>query len=94
MRDGFRTNIGIVTGDAWATVELTLLDADGILLAQEYEDFPPRTLTQYSLNKLFGNGVIKPDPVGSLVVSSGEPFLAYLTVIDGTSQDPVFVMSR
>jgi hypothetical protein len=94
MRDGFRTNIGIVSGDAWATVELMLLDADGIVLAQEYVDLPPRTLTQYSLKKLFGNGVAKPNPVGSLVVSSGEPFLAYLTVIDGTSQDPVFVMSR
>jgi hypothetical protein len=94
MRGGFRTNIGIVTGNAWATVEIRLRDADGILLAREFVEVPPRTLAQYSLNKVFGNNVAKPDPVGSLAVSSGEPFRAYLTVIDGTSQDPLFIMSQ
>ena len=94
MRDGFRTSVGVVTGDAWATVEFRLRDADGALLAKEFVEVPPRTLTQHSLNKLFGNNVTEPDPVGSLVVASGEPFLPYLTVIDGTSQDPVFVMAQ
>jgi hypothetical protein len=75
-------------------VEIRLRNADGILLAKEFVEVPPRTLTQYSLNKLFGNNVTKPNPVGSLVAASGEPFRAYLTVIDGTSQDPVFVMAR
>jgi len=94
MRDGFRTAVGVVTGDAWATIEFRLRDADGILLKQEFVEVPPRTLTQLSMNKLFGNNVTKPDPIGSLAVSSGTEFLTYLTVIDGTSQDPVFVMSR
>ena len=93
MLDGFRTNVGVVTGDAPATLEFRLRDSDGILLAKEYLDVPPRTLTQLSVNKIFGNQVIKPDPVGSLVISSGTEFLAYMTVIDGTSQDPVFVTS-
>jgi hypothetical protein len=94
MRDGFRTSVGVVTGNAWATMKFKLRDADGILLGQEIEEIPPRTLTQLSMNKLFGNNVTKPDPVGSLVVTSGTEFVAYLTVIDGTSQDPLFVMSR
>ncbi len=94
MLNGFRTNVGVVTGNAPATLEFRLRDADGILLAKEFLDVPPRTLTQLSVNKIFGNQVTKPDPVGSLVVSSGTEFLAYLTVIDGTSQDPVFVASR
>ena len=94
MLDGFRTNVGVVTGDAWATVEFRLRDADGILLGQEFLEIPPRTLQQLSINKIFGNQVKKPDPVGSLVVTSGTEFLAYLTVIDGTSQDPLFMMSR
>jgi hypothetical protein len=94
MLDGFRTNVGVVTGDAWATVEFRLRDADGLLLAQKFLEVPPRTLTQLSINKVFGNKMIKTDPVGSLVVTSGTEFLAYLTVIDGTSQDPLFMMSR
>ena len=70
------------------------LGSDGILLGQEFLEVPPRTLTQLSINKIFGNQVTKPNPVGSLVVTSGTEFLAYLTVIDGTSQDPLFMMSR
>ena len=94
MLDGFRTNVGVVTGDAWATIEFRLRDADGILLAQRSLDVPPRTLKQLSMNALFGNEVPPPDPVGSLVVTSGTEFLAYLTMIDGTSQDPLFMIVR
>jgi hypothetical protein len=54
----------------------------------------PRTLRQLSVEKLFGNGVPKPDPAGSIVVKASRPYVAYLTVIDGTSQDPVFVMPQ
>jgi hypothetical protein len=93
MLNGFRTNVGVVTGNAPATLEFRLRDYDGNPLATEFLDLPPRTLTQLSINKIFGNQVTKPDPVGSLVVSSVNEFLAYLTVIDGTSQDPVFVTS-
>jgi hypothetical protein len=75
-------------------VEFRLRDADGILLAKEFVEVPPRSLKQLSMNKLFGNNLRAPDPVGSLVVTSGTRFLAYLTVIDGTSQDPLFMMSR
>ncbi|MCU0274797.1 MAG: hypothetical protein MUE34_16345, partial [Acidimicrobiales bacterium] len=55
---------------------------------------PPRTMRQWSVDQLFGAAYVAPDPVGSLRVSGSGPFLAYLTVIDGSSQDPVFVMPR
>jgi hypothetical protein len=94
MIDQFRTNVGVVTADAWATLEFKLRDCDGIQLATKILEVPPRTLKQLSVDQLFGNRLQAPDPVGSLVVASGEKFLAYLTVIDETSQDPVFVMAR
>jgi hypothetical protein len=94
MRDGFRTNVGVITGDAWATVEFRLRDADGLLLGHKFVEVPPRTLKQWSLEKLFGKKADTPNPVGSLVVASATEFYAYLTVIDGTSQDPLFAMAR
>jgi hypothetical protein len=94
MKDNYRTNVGVVTGNAWATVEFRLRDADGMLLGQKFVEVPPRTLRQFSLEKLFGKKVQLPDPAGSLVVTSATEFYAYLTVIDGTSQDPLFMMSR
>jgi hypothetical protein len=94
MKEDYRTNVGVVTGNAWATVEFRLRDADGMLLGQKFLEVPPRTLRQMSLEQLFGKKVQLPDPVGSLVVTSATEFYAYLTVIDGTSQDPLFMMSR
>jgi hypothetical protein len=94
MRDGFRSNVGVVTGNAWTTLEFRLRDGDGILLGKEFVEVPPRTLTQLSLNNLFGNNVGKPDPAGSLVVVGSDRYIAYLTVIDGSSQDPVFIMPQ
>jgi hypothetical protein len=94
MLQDFRTNVGVVTGDAWATIEFRLRDADGMLLGKTFVEVPPRTLQQWSLESLFGKKTALPDPVGSLVVASATEFYAYLTVIDGTSQDPLFTMSR
>jgi hypothetical protein len=94
MVDGFRTNVGIVTGDAVATMEFNLHDSDGSLLADRALELPPRSLRQFSMAKLFSQVVTPPNPAGSLIITGNTAFLAYLTVIDGSSQDPVFVMSR
>ena len=51
-------------------------------------------MQQWSVDKLFGNDFVKPNPAGSIVVSASRPYLTYLTVIDGSSQDPVFVMPQ
>ena len=46
-----------------------------------------------SVEEVFGTGGYNPpNPVGTIVVEADGIFLAYLTVIDGTSQDPIFVM--
>jgi len=94
MVDGFRTNIGVVTGDQPATLQFDLRDAGGTLITTAYSSVKPRSLRQLSVEKLFDKNVAAPDPVGSIVVSSSAEFLAYMTVIDGTSQDPVFVMPK
>jgi hypothetical protein len=94
MLDGFRTNVGVVTGILGATFQFDLRDAGGTLLATAFRSVEPRSLRHLSMEKLFGRDVVAPDPVGSIVVSGNADFLAYLTVIDGTSQDPVFVMPQ
>jgi hypothetical protein len=51
-------------------------------------------MQQWSVGKLFGSDYIQPDPAGSIVVAGDRPYLTYMTVIDGSSQDPVFVMPQ
>ena len=94
VAEGFRTNVGLVTADAWVNFVVDLNDGDGSLLARRSVAVPPRTLRQWSVEQLFGVGARPPDPVGSVVVTADAPYLAYLTVIDGTSQDPVFIMPK
>jgi hypothetical protein len=93
-RDGFRSNVGVVTGDQTVSFTFDLRNQGGTLVSSSIVSVPPRTLRQWSIEKLFGNNVAKPNPAGSVVVSAERPYLAYLTVIDGTSQDPVFVMPQ
>ena len=95
MVDGFRTNVGFVTGDQGTTFTCKLYASDGTLRAQGSVAVPARSLKQQSVEQIFGgSGYQAPDPVGMIMVESTAPFLSYLTVIDGTSQDPVFVMPQ
>jgi hypothetical protein len=95
MVDGFRTNVGFVTGDQGTTFDCTLYDTDGTLRAQGTVTVPARSLKQRSVEQIFGSsGYQVPDPVGMITVESDVAFLTYLTVIDGTAQDPVFVMPQ
>ena len=92
--DGFRTNIGVVTGSQGVSFTFDLRDEGGTLRATAFKSVPPRTMQQWGTGKLFGNNFVEPDPAGSIVVSADRPYLAYMTVIDGSSQDPVFVMPQ
>ena len=92
--DGFRTNIGVVTGNQGVSFTFDLRDEGGTLLRSAFKTVPPRTMQQWGIGKLFGSGFDKPDPAGSVVVSANRPYLTYMTVIDGSSQDPVFVMPQ
>jgi len=95
MRDGFRTNVGFVSGSEAITLLCRLLDADGSILAEASVAVEPRSMRQLSVEKIFGSsGYPIPDPVGAITVEGAGAYLAYMTVIDGTSQDPVFVMPR
>jgi hypothetical protein len=92
--DGFRTNIGVVTGDASVSFTFDLRDEGGTLRKSAFKTVAPRTMQQWSIGKLFGSGYVEPDPAGSIIVSGNRPYLTYLTVIDSSSQDPVFVMPQ
>jgi hypothetical protein len=93
VQDGFRTNVGVVTGETWASVRLRLRDQNGSEHADTYVNVPARSMRQWSLESLFGASQVKKlDPTGSLVVESDADFVAYLVVIDGSSQDPVFFL--
>lgn len=90
---GYRSNVGLVTGSRGVIVTLRLRDADGTVLATRSSLYvPPRSLVQLGLANLFP-GAPAPDPVGSLEVLPDGPLLAYLSVVDGTSQDPVLVLA-
>jgi hypothetical protein len=92
--DGFRTNVGVVTGDQSVSFTFDLRDEGGTLRASALKTVPPRTMQQWGVGKLFGSGFLAPDPAGSIVVSANRPYLTYMTVVDGSSQDPVFVMPQ
>jgi hypothetical protein len=94
VRDDFRTNIGVVTGDQSVSFTFDLRSEGGTLRSSASKSVPPRTLQQWSIGKLFGSGYSQPNPAGSVVVLGDRPYLTYMTVIDGTSQDPVFVMPQ
>ncbi len=95
MRDGFRTNVGFISGAEAITVRCKLFNMDGALVAEGSVNVKPRSLRQLSVERIFGSsGYTVPDPVGAIIVEGDGDFLAYLTVIDGTSQDPVFVMPK
>jgi hypothetical protein len=90
--DGYRTNVGLVTGTAGANVTLRLRNANGAVLATNSTIWvPPRTLYQASLGDLFGAAT--PNPVGAVEISTNAPLGAYLSVIDGSSQDPILVLA-
>ncbi len=90
---GYRSNVGLVTGRRGVIVTLRLRDADGTVLATRSSFYvPPRSLVQLGLTTLFPD-VPAPNPVGSLEVLPDGPLLAYLSVVDGTSQDPVLVLA-
>lgn len=94
LTGGFRTNLGLVTRDREITFEIDLHRADGLLLDTPTVTVSARSMRQVPVEDLLPDLEVMPDPVASIVVRGDEAFLAYLAVIDGTSQDPIFVMSR
>jgi hypothetical protein len=71
-----------------------LYDTNGSKLAERTDLFvPARSLQQFRLEDLFP-GVPSPNPVGTLEVIPNGPLVVYLSVVDGSSQDPVLVLAQ
>jgi len=93
LRGGFRTNVGVVTGEAAALVRFRLRAEDGVQVGETYKEVPARSMRQWSVSTMFGDDLLrKPDPAGSLVVDADADVFSYLVVVDGSSQDPVLFM--
>ncbi len=95
MLDDYRTNVGLVTGNQAMSFNCKLLNGNGVVAAETTVTVAARSMRHLSVEELFGSGGYNPpNPVGTIVVEGDGTFLAYLTVIDGSSEDPIFVMPR
>jgi len=92
MVDDYRTNVGVVTGEKRTAFHFRLLDQDGVQRAERMISAPPRTVRQWSIQGLFGKEVEVVDPTGSVWVDADDEFFAYMVVVDGSSQDPAFML--
>ena len=93
--DGFRTNIGVVTGKPERFVHLRLCGTRAAPFARPpSKQYCRGPCSNGGSASCSGSNFVEPDPAGSIVVSGDRPYLTYMTVIDGSSQDPVFVMPQ
>jgi hypothetical protein len=89
----FKTNIGFVNlKDTDVKIVLHLFDADGVKLGERIKTLRPYEMIQY--NSIFAK--VSSDPVDSgfamaEVLTSGGSVLAYASVIDKNSKDPINV---
>jgi len=93
LRRGYRTNVGVVTGESTTALRFRLFDHDGVMQGETHLEVPARSMGQWSVDTLFGDALLeKPDPAGGLVVDGDADFFAYLVTIDNSSQDPVMYL--
>ncbi|HVT05690.1 MAG TPA: hypothetical protein VHL58_20220 [Thermoanaerobaculia bacterium] len=88
---GFRSNVGIVNvGVGQLAVTLTLRDAEGGSLATAMMTAPPFSHTQTSVATLFAQTSSTNDNA-FLELSAATGFLAYVSVVDNSSGDSIFI---
>lgn len=90
----YRTNIGLANGSTgWANVTLTLVRTNGSVIGTHSVALPARGQTQVPLGSMFPG--VNMSTLGSATVrvtaQSGE-VVAYGSVIDNNSGDPVFIL--
>ncbi len=92
----FRTNVGFVNaGDNPMTLTLTLLDSTGRALGVRTLGLLPRSQTQGSASQLFPGVNLAAAGAFTLRAQSSVPtLLAYGSVVDNHSGDPVFVSGQ
>jgi len=91
---GFRANVGFVNpGLNTVTVTVTVYDADtGALIGQGNRSLPPRTFRQINNVFTFVGATNRVTHNTTVEFSATAPVLTYASVIDNTSDDPIFVL--
>ncbi|MGV8042055.1 MAG: PKD domain-containing protein [Thermoanaerobaculaceae bacterium] len=92
----FRTNLGLVnTTDQAIQVEVRLFKADGTLLGTRTYALRPHEYVQR--DKVFGEVTTQDVPLGFALLrttTQGGAFIAYASVIDNRTGDPIYVPAR
>lgn len=87
---GFRTNIGLLNlGDFVSSVNISLYDRHGVHLGSLTEYLDPLEFEQ--IDKVFQRVTSATVEDGYAVITASDPFLAYASVIDNRTGDPVFM---
>jgi photosystem II stability/assembly factor-like uncharacterized protein len=90
QNDAFRTNIGLVnTTGSNLRVDAAYHAADGTLLATKAYDLPPFGYTQDG--SAFGSAEFEGGFAILTTSTSGGAFLAYASVVDNFSDDPIYI---
>lgn len=90
----FRTNFGIASAaGATAHVSLTLYRQDGAVSGPTL-DIPANGQAQWPVESLFGAPVLGGTDEATLAVETDQPIVAYISVVDEVSGDPVYVSAR
>ena len=91
---GFRANVGFTNPNLEAvTATVRVFDADtGELIGERDRDLPPRTFSQINNVFAFVGARNRLATNATVEFTADAPVLAYSTVIDNTSNDPIFVV--
>ena len=93
---GFRTNLGINNlSSSVANVTLTLVDKQGMVLADKTVQVDPQGLRQInSVGSFLAEGSLGNDIQGSLYLESDQPVYAWASQIENTTNDPSLLLSK
>ena len=91
---GFRTNVGFTNPNLQTvTATVRVFDADtGELVGERNRELPPRTFSQIDNVFRFVGERNRVTTNATVEFTADVPVLAYATVIDNTSNDPIFVL--
>ncbi len=89
---GYRTNLGFAGPPTSEPLGLVLRAEDGSQLAVAGVTVPARGLIQKSLDELFGAAAAGLELGSVEIQSSGQPVLVYVSVVDGSAQDPIYAL--
>jgi YVTN family beta-propeller protein len=94
--DVFRSNLGITNlGTSEANLQIELRDKDGNLLGSGASKVPIHGLKQInSVNRVLLNTEAVTNTVGTLRITSDQPFSSFISVIDNGTNDPALQIGK